>query len=142
MPMPITTEPRSWLAAVFGLMTLPTSNMPSQREILASPVSVSTRTSQSCAPRAAFDQRWSRRYLDRNLAYPASLPSRVPEPTAASMDGSPAAANVVAWLSPIVLVRRGERAQLLLQLVAGGQDTGGDGGGLGRLSRHRSGGEV
>jgi hypothetical protein len=45
--MPITTEPRSWLAAVLGLITLPTSNTPSQREILTSPVSVSTRTSQT-----------------------------------------------------------------------------------------------
>jgi hypothetical protein len=87
-------------------MTLPTSNTPSQREILTSPVSVSTRTPQNCAPRAAFNQRWSRRYLDGNLACPASLPRRVPEPTVASMDGSPAAAKVVAWLSPTVLVRR------------------------------------
>ena len=32
---------------VFGLMTLPTSNTPTQREILTSPVSLSTRTSQN-----------------------------------------------------------------------------------------------
>jgi hypothetical protein len=30
----------------------------------------------------------------------------VPEPTVASIDGSPAAANIVAWLSPTVRVRR------------------------------------
>jgi hypothetical protein len=106
MPMPITMPPRNWLAAVLGLMTLPTSNTPSHREIRTSPVSVSTRTSQNCAPRAAFDQRPSRRNLDITRAGRASLPRRPSEPTVASTAGSPAAANVSAGLRLTVWVRR------------------------------------
>jgi hypothetical protein len=49
--------------------------------IRTSPVSVSTRTSQNCAPRAAFDQRPSRRNLDITRAGRASLPRRPSEPT-------------------------------------------------------------
>jgi hypothetical protein len=50
MPMPMMMPPRSWLAAVFGLITRPQSNDPSQRDTRTSPESSRTRTSQNCAP--------------------------------------------------------------------------------------------
>jgi hypothetical protein len=71
MPMPITIPPRSWLDAVFALITRPTSNTAVQRDTRTSPVSGSTRTSQNWAPQAAFIQRrWSRRKLRRELQLP------------------------------------------------------------------------
>ena len=113
MPMPITMPPRSWLAAVLGLITRPTSNTPSQRETRTSPVSASTRTSQKCAPRAAFDQRWSLRNRRRNSTWPASLPTPGVGPDG-GLDGRPARPRPTSsrGFRPTALRAAGERAQL------------------------------
>ena len=95
--MPITIPPRSWLAAVFALTTVPMSNTPTHRVTRTSPVSGSTRTSQNCAPAAAFTQRrLSRTNFVMNRTWPASCPSRDSDPTATSTCDRPARARMSA----------------------------------------------
>ena len=101
MPMPITIPPRSWLAAVFALITVPTSNDPSQRDTRTSPVSGSTRTSQNCAPHAAFTQRRrSSRNFDMNRSCPATAPAPASAPTPASTYARPAWARISVYVAP------------------------------------------
>ncbi|GDY41596.1 hypothetical protein SANT12839_024780 [Streptomyces antimycoticus] len=49
--IPWVIPPMSWERAVLGLMTRPTSNIPSSRVTRSSPVSSSTRTSANWAPK-------------------------------------------------------------------------------------------
>lgn len=91
--MPMMMPPRSWLAAVRALITVPTSNTPSQREIRTSMVSGSTRTSQNCAPVAA------RTHRRRSRTIRAAKPS-MPDLCAASTWSRPAAVRISAYVWP------------------------------------------
>jgi hypothetical protein len=73
--------PRTWLAAVFALITLPMWNTPAHRDTRVSPVSASTFTSRNCTPEAALINRWA--------------PSR--------KRGTFARRSISSWLSPPVL---------------------------------------
>ena len=97
VPIPITIPPRSWLVAVFALITVPTSNTDTQRDTRTSPVSSSTSTSQKCAPVAARTQRLrSFTMPPMNRTMPAARPSRVSEPTRASSAGRAARVRIAA----------------------------------------------
>src|SRR5690606_1508933 len=160
-PIPITIPPRSWLVAVFGLITRPTSNTATQRVTRTSPVSSSTATSQKWAPGAARTwRRWSSTTPARSRTLFAARPTALLAPTLERRAARPGEglrvglARAVRGEEPAVAGRQlvepapaqrragralGQRERGPLQLFAGPQHARGDRGGLPGAAGHRPG---